>query len=32
MGLFFKNKLDQVMFFFPDKINIAQSQQQFLDA
>ena len=32
MGLFLKNKSNQIMFFFPDKINTAQSQQQFLDA
>ena len=27
MGLFFKNELGQIMFFFPDKVNAAQSQQ-----
>ena len=31
MELFPKNKLNQVMFFFPNKINAAQSQQQFLN-
>ena len=32
MELFPKNELNQAMFFFPNKINIAQNQQQFLDA
>ena len=32
MGLFPKNKLNQAMFFFPNKINTAQNQQQFLNA
>ena len=32
MKLFFKNESNQAMFFFLNKINVAQSQQQFLNA
>ena len=32
MKLFLKNKLNQVMFFFLNKINVAQNQQQLLNA
>ena len=32
MGLFLKNKPNQTMFFFLNKINTAQNQQQFLNA